>query len=293
MDRLVFLLPLFSALAYAVAALCIKRAVDLGMGPWRMAFFSNLAVWLVFLTSLFWYDPSWKLDPWWAPVAAGLLFFTGQLFTMMALVRGDVSVATPVLGSKVILVALFLELLTDQEPGWRIWVAAALTVGGIVLLQGGGLPHDRGRVWRTVLYAGASAASFSLADIVVQMWTRTIGFGLFVAVSTSVNLLASFALFPFFRAPLFDMPRGAARFVYGGVFILGLQAFALFFAIGVYGKVAESNIIYSSRGMWSVVLVWCVGHWFGNTEHTSGGGVMTRRLGGSLLILSAIVLTVL
>lgn len=293
MDRWVYLLPFFSSLGYALAALWIKRAVDLGLGPWRMAFFSNLAVWLIFLTAMLWYEPSWKLDPWWPPVVAGLLFFTGQALTMLALVRGDVSVATPVLGSKVVLVALFLVFLTDQELGWRIWAASGLTLAGIVLLQWGGLPHDRRRVIQTVVYAGSSAMAFSLADVIIQQWTHTIGFGLFVAVSTSVNMLASFALIPWFRAPLWDLPKGSGRFVFWGVLLLGLQAFSLFIAIGVFGKAAEANIIYSARGIWSVALVWFVGHWFGNTERASGGGVILRRLAGSFLILSGIILAVL
>jgi len=292
MDRWVYLLPLFSSVGYAVAALCIKRAVELGLGPWRMAFLSNLAVWMVFMTGLFWYEPTWKLDPWWPPVLAGMLFFIGQALTMLSLVRGDVSVATPVLGSKVILVALFVVLFTDQELGWRIWVASGLTVAGIVLLQWGGLPHDRRRVIHTILYAGASAVAFSLADVIIQQWTRVIGFGLFVAVSTSVNLLASFALIPLFRAPLWNLPKGSLRFVLLGVLVLALQAYSLFIAMGLFGKVVEANIIYSSRGIWSVVLVWYVGHWFGNIERDSGGGVIIRRLAGSALILSGIVLAV-
>jgi len=51
-----------------------------------------------------------------------------------------------------------------------------------------------------------------------------------------------------------------------------------------------TNVLYNSRGVWSVVLVWWVGHWFGNTERARGPGVMLRRLAGSLLLLSAILL---
>jgi len=39
--------------------------------------------------------------------------------------------------------------------------------------------------------------------------------------------------------------------------------------------------------------VWCVGHWFGNTESAHGRAVMLRRLGGSLLLLCAIFLLTL
>lgn len=293
MDRWVYLLPLGSSVGYAIGAMCLKRAVDSGMGPWRMTFLSNLALWVVFVPALFWAEPLSKLDPWWPPVVSGLLFFLGQVLTMLALVRGDVSVTTPVLGSKVVLVALFLVMFAGEHLGWRIWTAAGLTLAGIVLLQGGGLPHDRRRVINTILFAGSSAMAFSLGDILIKKWTPVIGFGYFMPITSSVTFLASFILVPLFRAPLWKMPPGAPRFVGLGVGIIALQALSLFVAIGVYGKAAEANIIYSARGIWSVVLVWYVGHWFGNSEKDSGGGVMLRRLAGSGLILSGIVLTVM
>ena len=293
MERWIYLLPLGSSLGYAVGALCLKRAVDSGMGPWRMTFLSNLALWVVFVPALFWAEPLARLDPWWPPVLSGLLFFLGQVLTMLALVRGDVSVTTPVLGSKVVLVALFLVLFAGEHLGWRIWSAAFLTLAGIVFLQGGGLPHDRGRVVKTILFAGSSAMAFSLGDILIKKWTPVIGFGYFMSITSTVTFLASFILVPLFRAPLWKIAPDAVRYVWLGVGIIALQALSLFVAIGVFGKAAEANIIYSARGIWSVVLVWYVGHWFGNTEKTSGGRIMLRRLAGSALILSGIVLAVM
>ena len=57
------------------------------------------------------------------------------------------------------------------------------------------------------------------------------------------------------------------------------------FAIMTYGEATLVNILYTSRGIWTIALVWMVGHWFGNTEHTHGPKVMIRRLVGSGLIL--------
>jgi hypothetical protein len=48
--------------------------------------------------------------------------------------------------------------------------------------------------------------------------------------------------------------------------------------------------MYSSRGLWSVVAVWLVGHWFYNQEQKLGASVLVWRLVGSALLLVAIVL---
>src|SRR5688572_4434638 len=97
--------PLVSAFLYAFAAMALKRATEKGGGPWRIGFVTNLVQALIFA-------PVWLLGggPFsWQnlghAVITGTLFFVGQIFTFLALSRGDVSVVTPVLGTKVILVA--------------------------------------------------------------------------------------------------------------------------------------------------------------------------------------------
>jgi hypothetical protein len=56
---------------------------------------------------------------------------------------------------------------------------------------------------------------------------------------------------------------------------------------------AAVNIVYNSRGIWSVLLVWFAGSWFGNVEREQGINVMLARLSGSAMLLIAIALTLL
>jgi hypothetical protein len=56
------------------------------------------------------------------------------------------------------------------------------------------------------------------------------------------------------------------------------------------GSATVVNIIFSARGLFSVLLVWLVGHWFTNDEHRLGGRVFALRLVGAVLMLAAIVL---
>lgn len=63
-------------------------------------------------------------------------------------------------------------------------------------------------------------------------------------------------------------------------------------ALGFYGNATAVNILYSSRGIWSVVLVWLLGGWFGNSEREQGKEVMVRRLVGAFLLFLAIILVI-
>jgi hypothetical protein len=79
----------------------------------------------------------------------------------------------------------------------------------------------------------------------------------------------------------------------GGSTLLGTQSIIFVSTLAVFGKATSANIIYSSRGLLSVAMVWLIGHWFANQEQNLGPKVMRWRLAGALLMMSAIVLVVL
>ena len=65
---------------------------------------------------------------------------------------------------------------------------------------------------------------------------------------------------------------------------------AMLFAIGAFGDATAVNVVYSSRGLWSVLAVWWIGHWFQNDEQHLGPAVLRLRLWGAGLMLAAIAL---
>jgi hypothetical protein len=63
--------------------------------------------------------------------------------------------------------------------------------------------------------------------------------------------------------------------------------------IAIYGNATMANVLYSARGLWSVVAVWLVGHWFGNRERHLAGDALVWRTVGATLLLAAIVIVLM
>ena len=61
----------------------------------------------------------------------------------------------------------------------------------------------------------------------------------------------------------------------GGGTLLTVQAMGIAYCIAVYHEVTVTNVLYNTRGLWSVALVWVVGHWFANSEKQVGGAIMS------------------
>jgi len=289
---LIQVVPLLCAIVYVIAALMLKRASVLGVGSWRIGFLANWSMFLLFLP--------WGLsqpalnEPMWSdylhPLLNGVLFLVGQTFIFRAIQTGDVSVTTPVMGTKVLLVALLSLLLRTGEVSLRWWIGAGLSTAAVALLHFGEPHAGRARVGRTVMLAGLSALSFSLSDVLLQKWSGEWGGGRYLMWMFFFSAFANIAFVPFFRAPLWAMDRRAWTWTGIGAILLGANNVGFCLAIALGGAATQANIVYSSRGLMSVVFVWAVGHWFANEEQHLGPRVLRARLAGAALMLTAIVL---
>ena len=95
-----------------------------------------------------------------------------------------------------------------------------------------------------------------------------------------------------FRVPLGHVPREARRPLFLGGFFMAFQGVLLISAVAVFNRATTINVVYSARGLWSVLAVWGVGHWFGNRERDRGAAVLRARLVGAGLLLAAVTLAV-
>jgi len=292
MTHLPLLVPLACAILYVLAALMLKRASALGVGVWRIGFLAN---WVMFFFFLPWWlsqagDSGHPWTDYWQPAVSGLLFLGGQMFIFLALQGGDVSVTTPVMGTKVLLVALLSHLLRAGVVPWQWWTGAVLSTSAVALLHFGEPHGQRLRVGRTVLLAGMSALSFSLCDVLLQKWVVGWGSGRYLPPMFLFNALYTFAFVPFFRAPLRALDRRAWLWTGGGALLLAVNNTGIAVSVAVWRAATSVNILYSLRGLISVVLVWLIGHWFSNDEQHLTPRGFQYRLVGAALMLGAIVL---
>lgn len=285
------MLPLASALLYAAAALCLKIALDRGVTTWSVLFFSNMVLGVFFLPLLLFGPTGWQVAaaPW--ALLAGLLFFLGQIGTFRSLQSGDVSIATPALAAKVVFVALLSLLVPGSRPDPDLWLAVVLTMAGMILLHRGPR-HAASRPLPTLAWALFAAFSFAATDIVVQVFAPQAGFTLFMPVMFgTVAALALPLLWPHvLRAPRRTRHPGALGWMSGGVVLLGLQAVGMGTAIGLFGDATGANVVYGSRGLWSLLLLALFAHHLGVKDNIRDRRTLALRVLGSILILAAVTL---
>jgi drug/metabolite transporter (DMT)-like permease len=282
------LLPLVSAMLYVIGALLMRRAADYGVGFWRTTFVANLICAAVFAPLLL-LGGAFHIELLWQPAVVAVLFVAGSVLNFISLDRGDVSIATPVLGIKIILVAILSTLINGEHLPIQLWLAAGLSTTAIALLNRTRAVHHH-HVASTILAAGASASCFALFDVLVQRYAPAWGLGRFPPTMLGIVAVLAIGLVPRFPAPLRQIAGAAWPWLLAGSLVMAVQSLIFVGTVAYFGHATTANVIYSSRGLWSVVVVWIIGHWFHNAEQQLGSGILRWRLIGSALMLAAIVL---
>ena len=284
------LLPLVAAFVYATGALLVKRSAELGVGVWRTAFVANV-VCALFFQPLLMLGGTIHSHLWWQPLLVALCFVLGQWFTFISLDTGDVSVATPVLGLKILLVATFVTIFRGTELRWQLWVAAILATVGIALLNQRGRHAAHQHVGRTIVTASLAATAYAVFDVLIQAWAPAWGVGRFLPIALGVSgLLSCVFIRAIPRSPVGDSTPHLAMAPLRHRHLGHAVCTCLCLRSRNGGQAAATNVVYSSRGLWSVVLVWVFGHWVKSREQHLGGRVLAWRMAGATFMTAAIVL---
>jgi len=289
---LYLLLPLIAAFLYALSSVFLKRGMRDGATMNQAFHINNIAVAIIFLPLMLLEKQSvdWSLVQW--PIFVGVGFFLGGWLTFIAIQRGDVSLVTPLLGTKVVFVALGSVLFTAQQLSIPLWIAALLTALGIFLI---GFRDVRG-ARHASFTAGitlTSAAFFGLCDVMLSTWATR--FGPFTFLSFSSLIVGSLTIIVWLcqgRRRVLP-PAGPRGWTIASAVVVAIQAIMIGLALSFFNDATGINVMYASRGLWAVVLVYWFGTMLGNDERATSGRLFGWRFLGTILLTASVIIAVI
>jgi len=289
-----WLLPLVAAFGYAISDILLKFGIAHGAGPLRTAFLTNLLMAVLMqgflilgVTPIPWHTLFW-------PCLAGLCYFVGQLATFRAIQTGQISVATSVLGTKVLMVTLLTATVLRQPIPSSWWYAALMATIGIACLSFSKsslttLPNTKtASQLPAVAWGLLSAFFFSATDLLIQESRGIMPPQMFLSILFLFQGLLSLSMLAFFRAPLHSIPRHAWPWLVSGIFLISIQGMLLAAALAWFTTAAEANLLYNTRGLWSVLLALLLARQFGLAERSLSFPGILQRFAGATLLLAAI-----
>ncbi len=285
---LYLLLPLGAAILYTLSSLYFKRAYQEGAGSLETFHWSNV-ISAPLTAPIFFLNPApFPLTDLWQPALTSAIIFLAAWSTFAAIKHGDVSMVTPILGCKVVFVALCTALFTAVHLPLPLWIAALFTTAGVFITGYPEMKSGKGSSI-AILQCLSAAAFFGLSDVLLHHWAN--GNTIFLGLIPCFVALYSLLLIPL-TAPDTWRRHSSRPWVLRGTILLCLQGAAMGVALTFFDP-TRVNICYSTRGLWSLIIVWLFGARFGNTErHSAGPRTMLWRLAGTVSILAGVVLAV-
>jgi drug/metabolite transporter (DMT)-like permease len=295
-SAILLFLPACSAGLYALASLLIKRGFETGASQRQAFHITNLAIGLA-------YGPLYLLHrgsfPWsriHEPAITAAAFYLGGWLGFVALRRADVSMVTPLLGTKAVFVAAASLVLLREAPSSLLWFAAILTALGVLVMnRDGSAPVTRPQGSRliAILASLGSAACFGVSDVFVRKWAPSFGPWAFLPTASLLVALASYLAARTQGVQLVGKEVRLSRWLAAGAFLTAVQAIGIGVALSFHPNPTAVNIVYASRGLWTIVLVWLLGAFLNLHEIRHGHHILLGRLAGTLLITAAILLAIL
>jgi drug/metabolite transporter (DMT)-like permease len=292
-SNLHLLFPLFSSITFVFGMMYARKAIGRGASAWSGTFYGNLWLglgWL--LVGIYRWDVMPVAD-WWQAAIIGLLFFSGQFFTYTAFRYGDVSVATPIFGVKILIVAVLSSFTTGQSIAWTIWAAAFIATAGVILVQSGpkfAQKHERRQLIITVVTALLAALSLSVFDVLLTTWGKKFGALQFLPVMFVFASLFSFGLLPWVNGVAKLKSVHALRPMFFATILMALQAMGMTIALSQFADATRVNIVYALRGLWAIVFAWLLAYSFEGGERHATTSIMLRRAAGAFLLTAAVVM---
>ncbi len=281
MNPLVIIFPLLGAILHPVLGMMIQRAAKDGVGLILMAAMSNLISALLFYLwfgapSIF---PLSSADL--APALVGVLFFFGQWFSIHAIKTGDLAVHSSAMGAKLFVVALLSFFFGLEKISGLIVIATILAIVSVYFVAGATLEGWR-RSQKTVWLTLISCLIFGISDYMTAFWAQ--GYGpvrWLVIMMLGSGLVSVFFLVPrvktatvYLRQPLI------AAMVLGAGFLIGVQALLVNYSLSHFNVPVLINIIFSTRGMMAVILIWLIG------RNASGVSIRKKLFGSTLMVVA-------
>ncbi len=216
-------------------------------------------------------------------------YLFGQMAFFTALKRSEASRVAPLLGLKIVFLAMFSILFYGTSFALQQWAALALCITGAVFSNwsGGTLP------WRSLCWIMLACMGYSLSDINIKILITKIGDPNIMFSSTLAGLL-SYTLIGIPAAIVFGVyPGMSKRLILPALpfsFFWFIGMLLLFYCFAVIGPVF-GNIVQSTRGIFSVIvgtLIAALG--FHSLESRLLPKIIIRRIIAAALITLAIVL---
>lgn len=283
--------PLIAAALYSVSVILVKEYSSFGkMSGVGALILNNAIMCAVFAPALF-LGGNVNLHKLWEPVLIGVFWGLANIATFICAQKGEVSLMTPIMGVKVLIVFVFAHFLIGAVLTTPMYIAGFACCFAVFLMGFDKSSLKSKKFAITLFLALAACTSYAMADVLIQTFSSDFSPWHMLAISSVSVLVSSFPFLHKFAAEVRNADKKSLSLCALAALIMAVESLFIFYAIREGVGAALCNILYNMRGVISVVLVFILGKKLKGVAELNTT-MATKRLVGSIIIIAAVAFAV-
>ncbi len=281
------LYPIFAALCYTLGVIIIKySSQNNALSGSSLLVMNNLVSGLVFIPQIFFANALPELNIVWQPLLAGAFCAVGNIATFFCAERGEVSLMTPIMGVKILFVLMFSALLLRTHLPLSIIIAGALCCISVFIMSWTKQNGEKSKLIFTIFLALLASTAYAICDVILQKTAHNFDTPAMLSIMTLPIFLSIIPFIPKFFKEAYSTSKNAISLgVLSAIFLVG-ESYLMF--ISITGKVGAAlcNILFNTRGVIAIILVYILGKQFAKIKELNKSQAIRRIVGAGLILIS-------
>ncbi len=285
--------PFIAAFLYCVSVIFVKFASrNRGLSGISILVMTNLLSASVFIPQIF-FEPQFpELSIIWQPIIASAFCAVGNIATFICAEKGEISLMTPIMGIKILIVIMLARLFLDVDLPHTLTISGAICCLAIFIMGYSKNSLKSKKLILTLVLAITACASYAACDILMQKYAHNFTKGAMLSLST---IMIPISIIPFIPRFLREVRLASKTTISIGILsaaFMVTEMYMMFLSITGEVGAALCNILYNTRGLIAVVFVYFLGKQFENLHELSNTSAVQRTI-GAVMILAAVVIVLM
>ena len=285
------LYPFVAALFYCASIILVKYASQSKkLSGLSMLVMNNLLSGIVFIPAIFFESELPDVSIIWQPIIASVFCAIGNIATFTCAERGEVSLMTPLMGIKTLMVILLARvMLRDIQLPHTITIAGVICCVAVFIMGYTKKSFRTKKLGITIILSLTACLSYALCDVFIQKYAPNFSKNAMLSLTSVAMPLSIIPLLPRFFKEVSGCDK-KTLFLGGSSAVLMIVEMYLMF-ISISGELGASlcNILYNTRGLISVLLIYFLGKHLVKLRELSNTSAIQRSIGAILILVAVII----
>ena len=284
------LYPFVAAVFYCASIMLVKYASQSKkLSGLSMLVMNNLLSGLVFIPAIFFEAKFPDVSIIWQPMIASAFCAIGNVATFSCAERGEVSLMTPLMGIKTLMVIMFARVFLDVDLPHTITIAGVICCCAVFIMGFSNKSLRTEKLAITVFLAIVACFSYALCDVFIQKYAPNFSRNAMLSLTSVAMPLSIIPLLPKFFREVFSCDKKTLLLGSSSAVLMIGEMYLMF--ISISGELGASlcNILYNTRGLMSVVLIYFLGKYFIKLKELSSASAIQRSVGAIMILIAVVI----